>query len=250
MTSLPCSIKVRDDLLFVKLEIHGCHTTYRCLHIPMLVVSTQFPGGSLDLTEDAFAELLPDCRMETYTPGSIGSVHEEIYSIPSCLPTHPRYCFVFTRVLLDRDVRMDWEILEVEMDLSIPGPIKIFSRVARQYTVPRTTYFFHNGDDGLLLSLPCEHGHIPHAPLSIRFLRVGKPDDWRVATLGGVDKMRVTGLYVDRDAGYIIAWVKESWLWWTRQCSFIWWIDERGRHSPVKDLASGWSRALLWGFWR
>jgi hypothetical protein len=205
MTSIPRSIKVRDDILFVKInEITGSHETYRCIHLPTLVISTRLPGGSIDLTEDAFAALLPECKMEARSTGSIGSVHEDIYSIPSCLPEHPRYCFIFSR-FLERYIEMDWEILEVEVDLSIPGPIKIFSRVSRQYTVPRPTYFFHDGDDDLLLSLPSKSGYIPRAPLSVRFLRVGEPDDWRVAKLGGVDKMRLSGLHVDRGAGYIIA---------------------------------------------
>ena len=251
MSLVPRCIKVRDDLLFVKLEITGSGTTYRCLHIPTLVLSTQLPDGSLDLTEQVFAKLPPECKMETYTEGSIGSVGEKIYSIPSCRPTHPRYCFILERVL-KQSSGMDWEVLEVEIDSTIPGPIKIFSQVSRQYTVPRPTFFFHDGDDDLLLSLPSKHGQIPHEPLSVRFLRVGEPDDWRVAKLRGVDKMRLAALHVDRDAGYVIAWVKEGWFWWTRECSFIWWIDDRKSgpmvDSPVEGLISGWSGGLLWGF--
>ena len=251
MTFVPHNIKVCDDLLFVKLEIVGSSTTYRCLHIPTLVLSTQLPDGSFDLTEKVFSKLSPECKMETYTAGSIGSVHEEIYSITSCRPTHPRYCFILSRVL-GQSTGMDWEVFEVEINSSIPGPIKIFSQVSRQYTIPRPTYFFHDGDTDLLLSLPSEHNHIPRAPLSVRFLRVGKPDDWRVARLGGVDKMRLVGLHVDRDAGYIIAWVQEGCLWWRRECSFIWWIDERKSgsmvDSPVKVSMSGQSRGLLWSF--
>lgn len=249
MTFVPCCIKVRDDILFLGLVIPGSSQTYRCIHLPALVITTQLPGGSLDLTEKVFAPLLPECKMETYTPGSIGSVHEEIYSIPSCLPKHPRYCFIFSRVL-EGSKGMDWEILEVEVDLSIPGPIKIFGRVSRQYTVPRPTYLFHDSDDDLLLSLPSEYGHPPCSSLSVRFLRVGKPDEWRVAKLGSVEKMCLSGLRVDRDAGYIIAWVKEGWLWWTRECSYIWWIAERKSgpmiHSPAKDLTSKWSPGSLW----
>ena len=251
MTSVPRCIKVRDEILFVKIEVTGSHETYRCIHLPTLVVSTQLPGGSIDLTEKAFAPLLPECKMKTYTTGSIGSVHEEIYSIPSYLPKHPRYCFILSRVL-EGSEGMDWEIIEVEVDLSIPGPIKIFGRVSRQYTVSRPTYFHHDGDEDLLLSLPSECGHIPRAPLSVRFLRVGKPDDWRVAELEGVEKMRISALQVDRDAGYIIAWVREGWLWWTRRSPFIWWVDGRKPgpvgHPPVKDLTSGWGSGSLWGF--
>ena len=254
MTNAPDRIQVRDDILFIMLEIpRSYQTTYRCIHLPSLVIATQLPGGSVDLTEKAFAPLLPECRMETRIKGSIGSVHEEVYSIPSCLPTHPRYCFVFNRVLEgSRGIGRYWDIFEVEMDLSIPGPIKIFSRISRQYTVPRPTYFFHASDDDLLLSLPSEHGNTPHSPLSIRFLQVGQPDDWRVVKLGDVDKMRVTGLHVDRNAGYIISWVREGRLWWTREYPVIWWVGDRKpgtvARSPVKDLTSGWGRGSLWRF--
>ena len=251
MTFVPSCINVRDNILFLKLEISGSNPTYRCIYLPALVITAQPPGGSIDLTENAFAPLLPECKMETYTPGSIGSVHEEIYSISPYLPKHPRYCFIYSWVL-GGSKGMDWEVLDVEIDLSIPGLIKIFTRVSRQYTVPRPRYFFHDSDDDLLLSLPSEHGHPPCSPLSVRFLRVGKPDEWRVAKLGSVEKMCLTGLHVDRDAGYIIAWVREGWLWWTRECSFIWWIDERKRgpmvHSPAKDLTSRWGRGYLWSF--
>ena len=248
MTFVPRCIKVREDILFLKLGFSGTRPTYRCIHLPALVVTTHPPGGSVDLTENAFAPLLPECKMETYTPGSIGSVYEEIYSIPSYLPKHPRYCFIYSRVP-ERDKGMDWEVLEVEIDLSIPGPIKIFARVRRQYTVPRARHFFHDSDDDLLLSLLSKHGHLPFSPLSVRFLRVGKPDEWRVAKLESVEKMCLTGLHVDRDAGYIIAWVKEGWFWWARECSFIWWVDRRQPgpmvHSPTKDLTSGCSRGYL-----
>ena len=251
MTSVPCCLKVRDDMLFFKLEISGSNQKYRCIHLPALVIATQLPGGSIDLTEKVFAPLLPECKMEAYTPGSIGSVHEEIYSIPSYPSKHPRYCFSFDRVL-EGSKGMDWEVLEVEVDLSIPGPIKIFGRVSQQYTVPRPTYFFHDGDNDLLLFLPSEYRHPPRSPLSVRFLRVGKPDEWRVAKLANVDKMRLAGLHVDRDAGYIIAWVKEGRLWWTRECSYIWWIAEGKSgpmvHSPAKDLTSKWTPGSLWSF--
>ena len=167
MTRVPCSVKVRDDILFVKLDI--TRRTYRCIHLPTRVITTQLSSGSVDLTGKAFAALHPKCIMETRTKGSIGSFHEEIYSIPSRLPEHPRFCFICSRTL-EKSKGMDWEIFEVEVDLSIPGPIKIFSQVNRQYTVPRPTYFFHDSDDDLLLSLPLVHGHTPTSPLGIRFL--------------------------------------------------------------------------------
>jgi hypothetical protein len=250
MVFVPTRIKVCDDLLFVGLETPGVYrsATYRCIHIPSLVISTQLPCGSLDLTEAAFAKLPPECKMDTSAAESIGSIHEKIYSIPSCPPTHPRYCFILSRIL-ERSGGRDWEVLEVEIDLSTPGPIKVFGRVSRQYIVPCATYFFHKGDDDLLLSLPSYYNEVPRAPLSVRFLRVGRPDDWRVVKLRGLDKMRVAGLHVDKDAGYIIAWVREGRLWWTRECSFIWWADEgKPRHSPVKDLVSEWGRGMSWGF--
>ena len=121
---------------------------------------------------------------------------------------------------------MEWEVLEVEIDLSIPGPIKIFNRVSRQYTRQVPTYPLHDSDDDLLLYLPSERGSQPGAPLSVRFLRVGKPGKVRVARLGGVDNMHLSGLTVGRDAGYVIIWVVADWPPY-RGDQLIWWLDER-----------------------
>ena len=164
----------------------------------------------------------------------------------SCLsPTHPRYCFINKR-FLGKPQRVEWEVLEVEIDLSIPGPIKIFSRVSQQYTVQHPTFLSHESDDDLLIYLPLKHGDLPCASLSVRFLRVGKPDKERLARFGGVDKMRPTGLIVDRDAGYVIGWVADGGI---RDCSFIWWLDERKPsnmvHLRTRGLISSWSRRLL-----
>jgi len=144
---------------------------------------------------------------------------------------------------------VEWEILEVEIDLTIPGPIKIFSRVSQQYTVQRSTSPIHDIDDDLLLHFALERGGQPRAPPSVRFLRVGKPDKWRVARLGGVDKMRLSVLRVDRDAGYVIVWAFEDWPRSTREFGYIYWLDERKAgdmvYSRTKELVSSWSRVLL-----
>ena len=220
MTNYPCCTKVCDDILFIRLNLVASGTTYRCIHLPTLVVTTQHPGGSIDLTENAFAPLLPECKFETCANGSVGLVHEEIYSIPSCLPNHPRYCFVLTQYL-DSGERTDWEILEVEIDLSIPGPIKIFSRVSRQYTVACPANIVHHSVDDLLLSAD---DFMFSKPLEVRFLQVGKPDVWRELKLG--KKIYVAGLQVDRDAGCIIVSGSGD-LHGPRGLSFIWWVDDR-----------------------
>ena len=137
---------------------------------------------------------------------------------------------------------MQWEILEVEIDLSIPGPIKIFSRVSQQYTRQVPTYLPHDNDNDLLLYLPLRRRFQASASLSIRFLRVGEPGKVRVARLGGVDKLRSSALSVDRDAGYLLIWTEDG-------GSFIRWIDERKPgnmvYSRTKELISSWSRGLL-----
>ena len=246
MGFVPLSTKVCDDFLFVKLCPPGSvdyDTVFRCIHIPSLVISAQLPGGSVSLTENAFSVLLPKCTMEAHASGSTCSVDAEIYSVSACPSTHPRYCFILKRFLW-RYQMVDWEILEVEIDMSIPGPIKIFSRVSRQYFVQRLTYPLHplhDSDKDLLLCLPFGRGS-----LSVQFLRVGKPGDGGVAKLGGVDNMRLSGLHVDRDAGYVIIWVAEDSLMWTRHCSFIWWLGDRKHGFPrMKELILGWSRGLL-----
>ncbi len=241
---LPRCTKAFDDVLFFTLDkSDSTHwdITYRCIHIPSLVISTQLPGGSLSLTENAFAVLLPNCIMESRGTGS----NTTIYPIHTCPPTHPRYCFISKR-FLGQFRKVEWEVLEVEIDLSIPGPIKIFSRVSEQYTVQRPTYQLHNNDDDLFLHLPLGRAGRPSASPSVRFLRVGKPDKRRVARLGGVDKMRLFGLSIDKDAGCVIISAGED---PPRQSSFIWWLDESKPgnivYSRTKELISSWSRGLL-----
>ena len=248
----PRCTKLLDDLLFISLDIFDGtrqNTTYHCIHIPSLVTSTQLPGGSLSLMASAFAVLLPECMMQLHAAWSPFSVYPNIYPIPACPPTHPRYCFINKR-FTGTPQRMEWEVLEVEIDLSIPGPIKIFSRVSRQYTVQHPTILSHESDDDLLIYLPLRRGDLPHASLSVQFLRVGTPGKERLARLGGVDKMRFTGLIVDRDAGYVIIWVADG---GTRDRSFIWWLGEGKSsnmvYSRTIELISSWSRGLLWRFW-
>ena len=204
--------------------------------------------GSFSLTGNAFAALLPTYVIELCATGPLFHVHTSIYSIPACPPTHPRYCFIIKRFLQEPQ-RVEWEVLEVEIDLGIPGPIKIFSRVSQQYTVRRPSYALHDSDDNLLLYLPLGRGGLPRASLSVRFLGVGKAGKGRPAWLGGVGKMHLTRLRVDRDAGYAIAWVAEDSPARTQICPFIWWLDERQPgnmvYSRTKDLISSWSRGLL-----
>ena len=248
MEFVPSCTKVVDDVLFVSLRRSDStrgSIAYRCIHLPSLVISAQLPGGSLSLAENAFAALLPKCIMESRVTESYYVPHTTIYSIHACPPTHPRYCFIIKR-FVGRSWRVEWEVLEVEIDLSIPGPIKIFSRIRKQYTVKRSTYLLHSCDDDLLLYLPLGREGRPRYSPSLRFLRVGKPDKWRVARLGGVDKMRLNRLSVDRDAGCVVISAEED---WPPHSSFILRLDESKsgniEHSRTKELISSWSRGLL-----
>ena len=256
MEFVPRCTKIVDDVLFITLALpdgNDWTTSYRCIHIPNLVISTELPDGSVSLTEGAFNVLLPKCIMESRATGSFFPVQTKIYSIPACPATHPRYCFIIRR-FVGESQRVQWEVLEVEIDLSIHGPIKIFSRVSQQYTIQSTTSPLHDSDDDLLLDLPLGLGGQPCASLSVRFLRVGKPDMGRVARLGGVDIMRLSGLSVDRDAGFVIVWTFEDWPRSTRECGYIYWLDERKAGDMVysrtkglitKGLISSWRRGLL-----
>ncbi len=248
-TYLYCS-KVVDDVLFVNndgLDDTQWIAEFSCIHIPSLVTSTQLPGGSCSLTESAFPIRLPKCITGSRSMWTQWAAHTTFYSIPACPPTHPRYCFIIKR-FSDQLWGVQWEVLEVEIDLSTPGPIKIFSRVSRQYTIQRSFSILHDSDDDLLLYLPSRGGQHRASP-SVRFLRIGKPDKWRVARLGGVDKMHMFQMGVDRDAGYIIIWATEGWPQHTRVCGHICWLDERKAgdmvYSRTKELISSWSRGLL-----
>ena len=153
------------------------------------------------------------------------------------------------RRVLAQSKGVQWEVLEVEIDLSIPGPIKIFSRISQQYTVRRPNYPLHDSDDDLLLYLPLGRGRLPRASLSVQFLGVGKPGKRRLARLGEVGKLALCGLRLDKDAGYIIIWAAEDSPAYTQIRSFIWWLDERNPgnmvYSRTKELISSWSRGLL-----
>ena len=251
MGFVPHCTKVVDDLLFITCAIcngNDWDTSYRCIHIPSLVISTQLPGGPLSLTENAFAVVLPKCIMVSRTTWSIFPVRTKIYPIPAFSSSHPRYCFIIEG-FVRQPWKVNWEVLEVEIDLSIPGPIKIFGRVSQQYSVQRSTSPIHDNDDDLLFHLPLGRGDQPCASPSVRFLRVGKPDKGRVARLGGVDKMRLHGLSVDRNAGYVIIWAAGDRSSSTSDCGYICWLDERKAgdrvYSRTKELISSWSRGLL-----
>ena len=253
MKLFPHCTKLVDDVLFVSLDVSN-NTAYCCIHMPSLVVSTLLPGGSLSLTKNAVGMLLPKFLMGSRKTVPHFSAHTKIYSIPACPPTHPRYCFIVKRSL-GQSRGMEWEVFDVGIDLSTPGPIKTFSRISWQYTEQRPAYplyTLHDSDDDLLLYLPLGRRGRPLAPPSVRFLRVGKPDKWRVARLGGVDTMRLTRLIVDRDAGYVVIWAEDDSPPSTRRYSFIWWLDERkpGKmvYSRTKELISSWGRGLKWRF--
>ena len=251
----PCYIKVLDDLLFVSFHIFRSTTDwnhgYRCIHIPSLVISAQLPDGPLSLTENAFAVLLPKCVMEPRTRGLPYSFYTTIYSIPACPPTHSRYCFVIEG-LPRQSQGVEWEVIEVEIDLSIPGPIKIFSRVSRQYTLQHPTYIPNDINDDLFLYRTLGRGVLPRASISVRLMRVGKPGKVRMARLKGVDNLRLTGISVDKDAGYVIISAAKIWPQSLRHYSFILWLDERKLgnivYSRTKELISSWSRGHLQRF--
>ena len=253
MEFVPFCYSVVDDLLFIKLDTlkdTRLITAYRCVHIPTLVTSTHLPGGALSLMENAFDVLQPRCVMELRATGSLFSVHTKIYSIPACLPTHPRYRFVIKRFPVEPH-EVELEVLEVEIDLSIAGPIKIFGGANRQHTVHRPAYPFQDSDNDPHLYLQLGREGLARA-LNLRFLRVGKPGKARLVRLGGVDEMYATGINVDRDAGCVIIWTAGHWLWSIHGRSFIWWLDERKPgnmvHSRTKDLITSWSRGLLGRF--
>ena len=207
------------------------------------MISAQLPGGSLSLTGNAFAALQP--KYELRATGQLAYMHANIYSIPACPPTHPRYCFSICR---DRRQRMEWEVLEVEIDLSIPGPIKTFSRISQQYTVRRPTNTLHDRDEDILLCFPSGLGCPPRGSLNVQSVKVGTQDKGRLAKLGGVGKLPLCGLLLDKGAGYVIISAAEDWPIGTQIHSFIWWLDERKPRDMVylrmKELISSWSRGL------
>ena len=79
-------------------------------------------------------ELPSRCKIEMVLGGveANRSVHEEIYSIPAIRTTHPRYCLIVERAKGSQGWYQAtvWDVIEVEVDLGIPGPIKGISGVS------------------------------------------------------------------------------------------------------------------------
>ena len=253
MKFFPLCTKVIDDLCFIRLgNSDGVHwnAAYHAIHIPSLVNLAQLPGGTLSLTGNAFAVLLSKYACAT---GVLRSAHTTIYSLPASSTTHLRYCFIIER-FLEAHQEVGWEVFEVEVDSSIPGPIKIISRVSQQYAVCHPACSLQDSNHDLLLYLPLGPGGLPCASLSVQFLRVRKPDEVRVARLEGVDEMALCGLRVDRDAGYVIIWAAKDWPRCAQIYSIIWWLDESKpvnmAHRRKRDLISSWGLGLLRRFWR
>src|SRR5882757_5781079 len=169
MEFFPHCTKVVDDVLFVRLDRTRRHTPFCCIHLPSLVISTPLLGGSLSLTENAVGA--PKSMRGFYQVASPYLLdHTKVYPIHACPPTHPRYCFITKRCMtesLTPSRGVEWEVFEMEVDLTTPGPIKSFSRVSWQYREQRPTYPLHDSDDDLFLCLP------DYGPPSVRFLRVG-----------------------------------------------------------------------------
>ena len=248
MELIPCCTQVFGDLCFITLEKSGSldrDTAYHCIHIPSLVNSAQLPGGTVSLTGNTFPVLPPKYAVELCATWPPASTHINIYSLPASPTTHPRYCFIIER-FLEAHRGVGWEVLEVEIDLSIPGPIKIIRRVSQQYTVWRPACPLQDSNDDLILYLPLGPGGLPRASLSVQFLRVREPSKVRVARLEGVDEMPLCGLSLDRDAGHVIIWAAEDWPRCTQICSFIWRVDGRRK----RDRILSWGRGLLRRFWR
>ena len=125
-------------------------------------------------------------------------------------------------------------------------------RVSHQYTLQDPTYISNDTNDDLLLYRTLGRGVLPSASISVRLMRVGKLGKVRVARLGGVDNMRLTGPSVYKDAGYVIISAAKYWPRSTRHYPFILWLDERKpgniAYSRMKEFISSWSRRLLQHF--
>ena len=242
MSDLPSRIRVRDDLLFMKFLLPGpyINATYCCIHMPSLVVSIQIPGEMVDL---AFSRLPKEGKMVIDTLGTMGSINEQIYPSPSNTSAHPRYYFVLERNF-ESYIKMVSEVLTIEIDLSVPGPIKAFGRVVQEYTVPNQIRRFRAANDDVQLFFPFFYGDTPRVPPIVRSWGLGSRDAGRVANVEGIEEMRLDGVFVDRDAGYILAWVREGSLSWARDSAIIWWFSPTHTASPIKRLLSGWSQKL------
>jgi len=160
------------------------------------------------------------------------SISEDIYAIPhdagttgSMLTTaYLKYRFVLFYS------HMAWDIFDVVLDLTVPGPLKPFRSVGHH----RIT---HRPGAGMRDSIDASDGNLlvvftgrrsPPTLVNVRsFLPTLEESDsecWRVGRVEGLDRLVWCWLYVDRAAGYLLT-SEPGGIGDVRPSSFIWWFD-------------------------
>jgi len=161
------------------------------------------------------------------------SSSEDIYAIPHDAGTtgpmsttaYPKYRFVLFYS------HLSWDIFDVELDLTVPGPLKPFRSVKHHSTTPGPGIRFSlNASDGDLLVVFTLCDSTPTLVNIRSFSPTFEESDgecWRVGRVEGLEKLVWSWLYIDRAAGYLLTSVDvgPGGVEGVRPCPFIWWFD-------------------------
>ena len=234
MSFRPLRLKVREDILFVIMDrkpgssfAKTCH----CIHLPLLI-------------HHAFVDSALPKRATTklfeFSEGEGGSERwfsssEDIYAIPHDAGTtgpmsttaYPKY-----RIVLSYP-HFSWDIFDVELDLTVPGPLKPFRSVRHYRTRPGPDIQYSiDSLDGDLLVLSTFCTSAPTLFNVRSFSPTFEESDsecWRVGRVEGLDRLLWSWLYVDRAAGYFLASVDvgpgSGEGFHVQPCPFVWWFD-------------------------
>jgi len=227
-------IKVQEDILFVIKQIKlgsSFAKTCLCIHLPPLIHHTFVDSA---LPEHATWKLAPCFEISAGEDSSERwySVNEDIYAIPHDAGTiepllttaYPKYRFVLSYSYLS------WDIFDVELNLTVRGPIKPFRSVRRHTTRPGPykdlSVGASDGDLLVVLTLCDSTPTLVNVRSFSPTLEESDSECWRVGRVEGLDRLFWSWLYVDRAVGYFLASVDvglgRSHL---QPCPFIWWFD-------------------------
>jgi len=138
---------------------------------------------------------------------------------------YPKYRFVLSYS------GWSWEIFDVVLDLTVPGPLKPFQSVRHSLTYGPGAVGHLDASDGdlqVVFTFCSSKPTLVHVRSFSHALEESDNRCWRLGRVEGLDRLLRHCLYVDRAAGYFIAAVdvgpgrgKDVRPW----RPFIWWFD-------------------------
>lgn len=221
MSFRPLCLKVLEDILFViKDRRPGSpfSKTCLCIHLPPLIHYACVDSGLPNRTPRKLAP----CFEFGEGPGISEpwtSRREEIYSIPHDAGTsvYPKYRFVLS------SFNTSWEVFDVELDLTVPGPLKPFRSVKHHNTMlspdVRTCLAASDGDLLVLFTSGVSTPWCINVRSFSQSLEESDVQSWRVSQVEELNRLDWSWLYVDRAAGYLLMGQgvdgnRQARIWW------------------------------------